>query len=257
MWISDYSEYHTVIWKPPKWIPGVQNFTWISLGMFFTTLIFPGMYHQSAQWTLAQELKKKSLITTSLPFIPFSVTCISHIRCPLPSLFPILSILSLSSKFLMVFSICIFNSGLWIFQANNDHTHSILYSVIRYWVFTMYKTVLDTDTDSSQCTQEKKVLLLCVYLVDFFFKCMYMDCKSGGTKHLAGKSYLLLPVSLLYFIWTSFSAPTVHYLHIQVPIFSAFLLSWSVALFTLGAFFSFWFPAFPRWDLFLCCFRGA
>lgn len=140
----------------------------------------------------------------------------------------------------------------------NDHTHSILYSVIRYWVFTMYKTVLYTGTDSNQCTQEKKVLLLRIYiLVDFFFKCMCMDCKSGGTKHLAGKSYLLLPVSLLYFIWTSFSAPTVHYLHIQVPVFSAFLLSWSVALFTLGGFFSFWFPAFPRWALFLCCFRGA
>lgn len=35
----------------------------------------------------------------------------------------------------------------------------------------MYKTLLDMDADSSQCTQEKKTRLLYVYiLVEFFFK---------------------------------------------------------------------------------------
>lgn len=84
----------------------------------------------------------------------------------------------------------------------------------------MYKTVLDTGTDSSQCTQQKKFLLLwCLHSSGIFLKCMCMDCKSGSNKYLAGKSYLLLPKSF-FVLHLNLSAPTVYYFHIQVTVFS-------------------------------------
>ena len=89
-----------------------------------------------------------------------------------------------------------------------------------------------------------------------FLKCMCMDCKSGSNKYLAGKSYLLFPKSF-FVLHLNLSGPSVYYFHIQVTVFSGISIQFVSCTVYSRCFFSFWFPAFPRWALFLCCFRGA